>query len=287
MPLHILVVEGNLRADRERHRATYGLTPAASYAALLRHLEPEARCDIVTPADEDAALPDPAGLDSYDGVVLTGSGLNIWKEEPAAMRQVDLVRAVLKAGVPVFGSCWGLQVAAVATGGTVHQNPRGRELGIARDIALTDEGRVHPLYTGKAAVFSSPCVHNDEIATLPPDTVVLAGNRMSAVQAAEIRHEGGVVWGVQYHPEFSLNEITAFLRRYRPTLLAENFFREPEAVDGWLADLAALVADPLRADLSWRYGIGPDILDSERRTLEIRNFLTRLVQPTRSARGRA
>lgn len=286
-PIRLLVVEGNARPARERHRATYGLTPAASYAALLRRHEPETVCDIIAPADEDAAVPDPAGLDGYDGVVLTGSGLTLWKAEPPAMRQVDLMREVFRAGVPVFGSCWGLQVAAVAAGGSVHANPRGREVGIARDIALTGAGRAHPMYEGKPALFASPCVHADEIEALPPDATVLAGNAMSPVQAAEIRHEGGLFWGVQYHPEFSLNELGAIMRRYRPILLEEGTFRTPEAADGWLADLEALGQNPARRDLSWRYGIGPDILDAGRRESEIGRFLECRVRPTRSQRGRA
>src|SRR5689334_8824273 len=117
--MRLLVVEGNNRAARERHRATYGLTPSESYAAVLKSLASEAVCDIALPADEGANLPDAAGLESYDGVVITGSGLNVWKPEPEVMRQVELARAVYKSRTPFFGSCWGLQVATVAAGGEV------------------------------------------------------------------------------------------------------------------------------------------------------------------------
>ena len=44
------------------------------------------------------------------------------------MRQVELARRALLAGAFVYGSCWGLQVAATACGGRVFPNPRGREL---------------------------------------------------------------------------------------------------------------------------------------------------------------
>src|SRR3954454_7958811 len=76
--LRFLVVEGNTRPARERHAESYGLTPAASYAAVLQEIEPGILCDIALPADEGANLPDAAGLESYDGVVLTGSALNIY-----------------------------------------------------------------------------------------------------------------------------------------------------------------------------------------------------------------
>jgi GMP synthase (glutamine-hydrolysing) len=285
--MRLLVVEGNLRAARERHRATYGLTPSDSYAAVLKSLAPDAVCDIAFPADEGANLPDAAGLESYDGVIITGSGLNIWKAEPESMRQVDLAREVYKSGTPFFGSCWGLQVATVAAGGSVRANPKGREVGIARDITLTPEGRDHPLYQGKAPIFTSPCVHGDEVEALPQGAVVLATNTVSDVQAVDISHDGGRFWGIQYHPEFSLNELTVILRRYKPTLLAEGFFRDSSAADSFLTDLECLAADKRRSDISWRYGIGADILDPRRRLREIENFIEFRVKPVLSDRGRA
>jgi GMP synthase (glutamine-hydrolysing) len=285
--LRLLVVEGNTRPARERHRATYGLTPAESYAATLRIFAPDAICDIALPADEGTNLPDPAGLESYDGVVITGSALNLWKAEPESMRQVELARAVYRSGTPFFGSCWGLQVGAVAAGGSVRANPKGREVLIARDLRLTKEGSAHPLYAGKDPIFTSPCIHGDEVASLPSDAIVLATNAVSDVQAAEIRHEGGTFWGIQYHPEYSLNEMTAIMHRYKPTLLAEGFFRDAASVDRWLDDLDALVADSRRQDIAWRYGIGPDVLDRGRRLKEIENFIERRVKPVKAERGRA
>ena len=48
-----------------------------------------------------------------------------------------------------------------------------------------------------------------------PGTTVLAANAHSDVQAAEIKVDGAVAWGVQYHPEFSLADMAAIVRRYR------------------------------------------------------------------------
>lgn len=286
-PLRLLVVDGNIRAARERHRDAYGLSPSESYAAVLQGLAPDATCDIALPADEGSNLPGPVSLEGYDGVVLTGSALNLWKTEPEAMRQVDLARSVFRSGTPFFGSCWGLQIATVAAGGTVRANPRGREVGIARDLTLTAAGLGHPLYAGKSPVFASPCVHGDEVGAIPPDATILAANAVSDVQALDIRHDGGTFWGIQYHPEFSLGELAAILRRYKPTLMADGFFQDPAIVDGWVDDLDALVADPARWDIAWRYAIGPDVLDDRRRLREIENFIEHRVRPVQSARGRS
>src|SRR5215217_7505978 len=48
--LRFLIVEGNTRPARERHAEAYGLTPAASYAAVLQEIEPGILCDIALPA---------------------------------------------------------------------------------------------------------------------------------------------------------------------------------------------------------------------------------------------
>ena len=105
------------------------------------------------------------------------------------MRQIDLVRAALKTGTPLFGSCWGLQVITAAAGGSVRKNPKGREIGFGRGIRLTEAGRKHPMYVGKLDVFNAPTVHLDEVEALPAGTTVLATNAMSSVQARRNPHQ--------------------------------------------------------------------------------------------------
>ncbi len=283
----LLIVEGNTATGREAHRASYGLTPAQSYAAVLSALQPGAICDIVLPTDDGANLPDPAGLASYDGIFLTGSALHIYRLEPAVARQIELMRAIYASGTPCFGSCWGLQVGAVAAGGVVSANPAGREIGIARRIVVSEAGRRHPLLAGRPPVFDAPAIHLDTVTVPPDDIAILARNSLTPVQAAEIRHGGGVFWGVQYHPEFSLTETASILRRLSPQLIDEGFCRDVEAVERYCSELETLDADPGRRDLAWAHGLDAQVLDPSLRLTEIRNFLAERVGPTMSARARA
>lgn len=287
MALRFLVVEGNTRAARERHAAAYGLMPSQSYAAVLQEIEPGILCDLAFPADEGANLPDPAGLEAYDGVVLTGSALNIYELSPAVTRQIALMRAVYASGTPAFGSCWGLQVGAVAAGGEVRRNGLGREIGFARNIASSDAGRAHPMLAGRPAAYDAPAIHLDIVATPPDGCTVLAANRMAGIQAAEIRADGGALWGVQYHPEFSLGEIGTILDSRRRMLVDEGFCRSADEAGAYAAELKALHADPGRRDLAWRHGLDEEVLDPVRRTAEIRNFVERWAKPEKSRRGRA
>lgn len=287
-PLRLLVVDGNTREQRENHAAGYrGLSPAAAYAEEVTAIASGALTDICLPADEGANLPDGAGLQSYDGIFLTGSSLHIDRPEPAVTRQIELMRAIYASGTPCFGSCWGIQIGAVAAGGTVTANPRGREIGFARKITLTEAGRQHPLLAGRPLSFDAPAIHLDTIVQPPGDTTVLASNAYSAVHAAEIRHQGGIFWGVQYHPEFPLAQVASILGRMIPVLIEEGFRKDEAAARCWLDEITALDADPARFDLAWGHGLDEEVLDADRRVTELRNFLEQRVQPQASARGRA
>lgn len=287
MALRFLVVEGNTRADREEHRTTYGLTPSDSYAAVLQALAPDASCDVAFPADEGANLPDAAGLESYDGIVLTGSALHAYEVQPAVTRQVDLARAAFRSGTPIFGSCWGIQIGALAAGGDVIANPLGNEVGFARRIVPSGAGRGHPLLAGRPSAFDAPAVHRDVVSVLPGDVTVLASNSLTPIHAAEIRHEGGVMWGVQYHPEFSLAELAAIIGRRPRAYVEQGFFADEQDHARFVAELNTLHADPGRRDLAWRHGLDEEVLDEDRRLTEIRNFIAHRVRPEQSRRGRA
>ena len=282
----LLVCEGNTAELRVKQVEAGGTIMSDGYADVLRGLLPEAVIDICYPADRGANLPI-GGLEGYDGVAITGSALNVYDGGPEIERQIELAREVLKSKTPLFGSCWGLQIITVAAGGTVRANPEGREIGVARRIALTSAGRDHPMYAGKAGVFDAVTVHLDEVETLAPGTTVLATNAQSNVQAAEIRQDGAVAWAVQYHPEFSLADMAAIVRRYGKRLIREGFFTDEETRDGYVTDLETLHREPANKPLAWRYAMDESVLSPRVRTTELANWITHQVLPARAKRGRA
>jgi GMP synthase (glutamine-hydrolysing) len=283
MPPRLLVMEGNTAEVRAKQVAAGGTAPSAGYAEVLRAILPEAIVDICYPADPGANLP-LGGIESYDGVAITGSALNVCDGGPEIERQIELTRAIFKAKTPLFGSCWGLQLITVAAGGAVRPNPKGREIGIGRRITLTSAGRAHAMYAGKGSSFDAITVHLDEVATLAPGTTVLASNAVSGVQAAELKHDGAVAWGVQYHPEFSLNDIAVVIRRYGSRLIREGFFADTAARDAYTADIEALGRDGGLKPIAWRYGIDATVLDPALRTAELANWITNQVLPAHRRR---
>src|SRR5882724_13220766 len=162
MPPRLLVMEGNIAEARTAQVAAGGTALSDGYADLLHRLLPGCVVDICYPADPGANLPI-GGLEGYDGVAITGSALNVYDGGPEVERQIELTRAILASKTPLFGSCWGLQLMTVAAGGVVRPNPKGREIGIGRRIALTQAGRGHPMYAGKSSTFDAITVHLDEV----------------------------------------------------------------------------------------------------------------------------
>ena len=280
----VLVVDGNTAAIRARQSAAVGYDSGTGYVNALKRLVPSLRCDIVRPADGEPEFPEGVGLADYDGVTVTGSALNIYHGGVEITRQIDLARAVFAAGVPFFGSCWGLQVAVTAAGGEVRANPRGREFGFGRRITLTQAGRAHRVFEGKPAVFEAPTIHLDRIATLPAGAVELARNDMG-LQAAAFSHGRGTFWGVQYHPEYEYLDIAAAAERYGAKLVTEGLFQDEAALAAFAADLRRLQTKPNDGPLLWRHGLGPALSDPALRLLEIRNWLDAQVLPHASRNG--
>lgn len=286
MKVRVLVIDGSPAAGQDAIVALGGARSGVNYAAALQSQMPDGAggldCFVLAAADGER-LPQGMQLSDFHGIAWTGSPLGAYETSPAVAGQIGLAREVFQSGVPCFGSCWGLQVMAVALGGKVHLNPKGYEIGIARQIRLTDEGRAHAMYDGKASTFDAVCVHQDEVCELPAGTRVLAGNDISAVQAAVIEDGDRSFWGVQYHPEFGLAQISALFRRRTARLIKDGFARAEAEVDALAADFMALHADRSRRDLAWRLGIGRDVLDDAIHRREFANWLACKVIPRTAA----
>ena len=279
--LNILIAEGT-PAVWQAERTGSGLPSNFSLlAAAVRIHRPGSRCTPLNIADGEGP-PFGITLSDFDGVMFPGSPLHIYDPNPCVSRQIDFARVAFAAGVPVWGSCWGLQLAVVALGGSVRRNPRGRELPIARAITVTEAGRAHPLLESRTAVFDALCSHLDEIETLPPDSQVLAANEFSAIQAIAAQTPWrGSFHGTQYHPEHTLAVSAALIEMRAAELVEEGFGTKPSEIVAIAADYRTLDAEPTRRDLIWRYGIASEIMDPVRRTIEIGNWLRTVVVPRR------
>jgi len=121
--LSICILNGYPRSSRENFDRSNVGHPHDMYADFLRRYAPRASIDVLFVADPDVSLPTGVALESYDAYIWTGSDLTIYHDDPRVTRQIELAQAIYRVGRPMYGSCWGVQMAAVAAGGEVQKMP--------------------------------------------------------------------------------------------------------------------------------------------------------------------
>jgi GMP synthase (glutamine-hydrolysing) len=248
--------------------------PHDMFKDFLRREAPNATTEIVYVADPDFSLPDGTSIEDFDAYIWTGSDLTVYHaEDPRVVMQIFFAGALMQSGAASWGSCWGIQLASLVSGGDVAVNPAGREWGIARNIELTDAGRTSPMLEGKPAKFDGFIMHLDEVTRLPDGTPLLATNAHTHIQAAVIEDGDAAFWSTQYHPEYNLHEMGRLIAARGPALVKEGHFPEEAAVAAYAAKMMKLAANPDSAELREELGVGDDIIDPQIREVELRNWL--------------
>ncbi len=278
--LRFLVVDGYSKKSRDALEAA-GMTLAWKlYLDMLKVYVPDAAYDVLLPSDEGVAIPGEGELDRYAGILWTGCNLCVNDTHIKSVSgQIELARRAFRAGVPSFGSCWALQVAVVAAGGRVEPNPRGREMGMARKIFLTEEGAKHQMMAGRQPAFEAYSSHDDIVTAMPEGGVVLARNEYSGVQAGVVVHEKGSFWATQYHPEYTLHEMARLIVAREQKLVDLGFYRDHDDLMAHVDRLEELHAQPARKDLQWQLAIDDDVLSDSERRIEFANWIRDQVRP--------
>jgi GMP synthase (glutamine-hydrolysing) len=228
-------------------------------------------------------MPSGKDLHDYAGIIWTGCNLSIYDTANRSVSsQIALARNAYEVGVPSYGSCWGIQMAAVAAGGEVKPNPKGREMGLARKIHQRPQAYNHPMFEGKPRVFEGFVSHDDMVTKIPPGGTLLARNSFANIQALAVTHKSGTFWATQYHPEYNLHEMARLIVAREKKLIAAGFFRGHEDLMDLVDRMEALAAEPDRKDLRWQLAIDDDVLSDAIRQCEFVNWLHKLVLPTAS-----
>ena len=160
----------------------------AQYAQLIARRVREANVySEVVPHEMSAAdmlAKEPAAI------VLSGGPSSVYEEGAPSLDP-----ALLEAGVPVFGMCYGFQSMAQALGGTVAKTGL-REYGSTR-AKVTD--RASTLFNGQPEDQSVWMSHGDSVSEAPEGMRVTATTSGAPVAAFE--DDERKLYGVQWHPE--------------------------------------------------------------------------------------
>ena len=269
--MNILIVDGNEKNASSRYTEMNMMTQYEIYEKVLRDLiKKDCNITILHPACAGNYIPQGVNLDDFQGIVWTGSLLNIYDLGPAIERQIELAKELFKKENKIFGSCWGLQVLAVAAGGTVRKNPKGLEAVIANNIVINSEGMKHPLYKNKPRIFDSLCWHYDEVKNLPSGTTVLSSNEMSDIQSMVFTRDKSEIWGVQYHPEFDPGWISGLMQQRKKLLLEEGIYLNSEEFDKFSSFFASIEKND---DKKNQLSISETIINRKTHTVELSNWL--------------
>lgn len=274
-----LIIDGYPKENRDEFDVAGMKHSWLLYAEMLQRHLPEAQHKVWL-ASDTPELPDGLGPADYTGILWTGCSLTIYHHhDDRVTRMIELAKRAYEVGTPSFGTCWGVQMAALVAGGEVKANPKGREMGLGRKIRLTAAGKEHLFMAGKPEVYSGFVSHDDEVTALPPGATLLATNDFSEVQALAVTYRKGTFWALQYHPEYNLHEMARLIVTREQKLIKKGFFNGPEDLHQHVERLEALYADPARKDLRWQLDVDDDVLSDDVRQVEFANWIQQQVLP--------
>lgn len=199
--------------------------------------------------DGDPVPREPVG---HGGLVVMGGavGANDDDKAPWLPATRALIRRAAESSVPTLGICLGHQLCAVALGGEVLPNPRGKQFGLL-EVGWSAEAAGDRLFA--AVLGPRRALHwNDDVVTrLPEGARRLATAPTGEVQAARY---ADTVWGVQWHPEVDAELVRAWatdgsVRRDQVEPVLDDLTRSRRRLDDAWRPLARRFADIVAGDV--------------------------------------
>lgn len=276
--LRFLIPDGYSPESRAEFNAVNMTLAGQLYADLLVKRLPGAEYDLWYSSDPGAVPPTDEELGGYAGIIWPGCNLTIYHDDPRVHAHLRLVERAYEAGIPQFGSCWAIQLATTVAGGKTEPHPKGREMGLANNIRLTDAAKNHPMMKGKRPVFTHFVSHDDYVTQVSDCVEVLACNYWCPVQAAAVTYKKGVFWATQYHPEYNLKEMACLIRARAQKLIQQGWFKDEADMAAYASNLEAVFNDPTIKHLRWQLKIDEDIIDDDMRECEFVNWLKYAVK---------
>ncbi len=187
---------------------------------------------VLVPALGDRHLQD--WLDSFDGILFTGSASNVEPERyrgphavPGTLHDpardattLPMITSAVEAGLPVFGICRGFQEMNVAFGGSLiqrlqdepgrldHREDKTQPLEVqyapAHDVELAEGGLLHRLAGERRIKVNS--VHSQGVERLGSGLVTEATAEDGVIEAFRVESAPAFALAVQWHPEWKVME---------------------------------------------------------------------------------
>lgn len=148
-------------------------------------------------------------------LLISGSPQSVLDQKPWMLALESLIRECHGQEIPIFGICFGHQILASALGGRV-ETLAAWEFG-EYSVFLQAQ---HPYLAGLNARLQTLQVHQDHVVSLPPGAVCLGLSAQTPNQMFAI----GKSFGVQFHPEYSVEMLQDLITKRHARLVAKGPF---------------------------------------------------------------
>ncbi|MBI2589968.1 hypothetical protein HYW32_03045 [Candidatus Berkelbacteria bacterium] len=168
---------------------------------------------VVNPIIEPGSV-QAAGFD-YDAVILGGSGeFQLSRPTPELGCALDelcpILDQILERELPFLGMCFGHQILAWHLGMPVEENHEESQIG-SFEVSLSENGQADPIFQGIPATFIAQHGHKDCVMRLPLNATHLASGARHCNDGYRI---GSRAYGLQFHPELTLDDLIERLKLY-------------------------------------------------------------------------
>jgi len=132
-------------------------------------------------------------IGKFDAIVLSGSEA-LYSRPEDRLKFQKAIEGTRSLTLPVLGICGGHQLLAMAHGENIIDMGRGLRDYYEVEILVDD-----PLFDGLERRIMVRESHQEMVEHLPKGFLLLAKSRDTPIEA--MKHERGIVYGVQFHPE--------------------------------------------------------------------------------------
>jgi GMP synthase (glutamine-hydrolysing) len=183
--------------------------------------------------------PPPKDLRSVGGIIVLGGAMGVYDADkfPFLKTELEVLERMITAGRPVLGICLGAQMVAQVLGARVFPGD-GREVGWGT-VTLTEDGGDDPVFGDSGPSLEVFHMHGDTY-DLPADARHLARSDRYEQQAFEW---GGVVYGLQFHLEFTESMVQRFVGDADTARYLQESGAAPERVAGEAATRLARIGE--------------------------------------------